>query len=50
MNEDGSRTHGILDCPEMKNAYNVGCMLPYMDYTPRTLDYIIKHCKNNQVE
>ena len=22
--------------------YNVGCMLPYMDYTPRTLDEIIK--------
>ena len=21
--------------------YNVGCMLPYMDYTPRTLDEII---------
>lgn len=23
-------------------CYNVGCMLPYMDYTPRTLDYIIE--------
>jgi len=23
--------------------YNVGCMKPYMDYTPRTLQYIIKH-------
>ncbi len=23
------------------NMYNVGCMLPYMDYTPRTLDEII---------
>ena len=22
--------------------YNVGCMLPYMDYTPRTLDQIIE--------
>lgn len=22
-------------------CYNVGCMLPYMDYTPRTLDEII---------
>ena len=21
---------------------NVGCMMPYMDYTPRTLDEIIK--------
>jgi calcineurin-like phosphoesterase family protein len=25
------------------NAYNVGCMLPYMAYTPRTLDYIIQY-------
>ena len=24
------------------NCYNVGCMLPYMNYTPRTLDEIIK--------
>ena len=23
-------------------CYNVGCMLPYMNYTPRTLDEIIK--------
>jgi hypothetical protein len=22
-------------------AYNVGCMIPYMDYTPRTLEEII---------
>lgn len=43
--EDGVITHQILEHPEMKNAYNVGCMLPYMDYTPRTLDYIIKHHK-----
>ncbi|MDO5150689.1 MAG: hypothetical protein Q4D76_15070 [Oscillospiraceae bacterium] len=21
-------------------SYNVGCMLPYMDYTPRTLEEI----------
>ena len=27
VNEDGNKTHGILDCPEMKNAYNVGCMI-----------------------
>ena len=25
--------------------YNVGCMLPYMDYTPRTLDQIIEGYK-----
>ena len=23
------------------NFINVGCMMPYMDYTPRTLDEII---------
>ena len=30
--------------------YNIGCMLPYMDYTPRTLDQIIegyKACKQD---
>jgi calcineurin-like phosphoesterase family protein len=47
INEDGNVTHNILEQPEMKNAFNVGCMLPYMDYTPRTLDFIIKHYKNN---
>lgn len=31
---------GYTDCPEAM-AYNVGCMLPYMDYTPRTLKEII---------
>lgn len=25
--------------------YNVGCMMKYMDYTPRTLDYILKNVK-----
>lgn len=24
------------------NVFNVGCMLPYMDYTPRTLDEILE--------
>ena len=24
-------------------CYNVGCMMPYMDYTPRTLDEIIEY-------
>ena len=24
------------------NMYNVGCMMPWMDYTPRTLDEIIE--------
>ena len=31
---------GYTDCPPAV-AYNVGCMLPYMDYTPRTLKEII---------
>lgn len=40
--EDGiTHTHHILHHPEMENAINVGCMLPYMDYTPRTLDYLL---------
>ena len=43
LSEDGKTpTHNILHNEEMKNAYNVGCMLPYMMYTPRTLDYILK--------
>lgn len=25
--------------------YNVGCMMDYMDYTPRTLDEIIEKCR-----
>lgn len=28
--------------------YNVGCMLPYMDYTPRTLDEIISRTSTNE--
>lgn len=30
---------GYTDCPPAK-AYNVGCMLPYMEYQPRTLKEI----------
>lgn len=29
------------DCPPAR-AFNVGCMLPYMNYTPRTLKEILK--------
>lgn len=36
---------GYTDCPPAV-AYNVGCMLDYMDYTPRTLKEII--AANNQ--
>ena len=28
--------------------YNVGCMLPYMDYTPRTLDQILSLCRDSK--
>lgn len=28
--------------------YNVGCMLPYMDYTPRTLEEIINSCMEDE--
>ncbi len=27
-------------------AYNVGCMMPYMDYAPRTLDEIVETAKD----
>lgn len=37
--------NGATDCPPAV-AYNVGCMLPYMGYTPRTLKEIIN--ANNQ--
>ena len=29
------------------NMFNVGCMIPYMDFTPRTLEEIIKANENN---
>ena len=29
------------------NMYNVGCMIPYMDYTPRTLEEIIRANEKN---
>ena len=27
------------------NMYNIGCMLPYMNYTPKTLDEIVESYK-----
>lgn len=33
---------GYTDCPPAR-AYNVGCMLDYMNYTPRTLKEIIDY-------
>lgn len=38
---------GYTDCPPAK-AYNVGAMLSYIDYTPRTLKEIIAAHENNQ--
>ena len=29
-------------------AYNVGCMMPYMDFTPRTLEYILNNADNRE--
>lgn len=45
MKELYSKKDGIL-ADDVFNAYNVGCMIPYMDYTPRTLDEIINANKN----
>ena len=42
---EGKTKKGYTDCPPAE-AYNVGCMLPYMDYTPRTLKEIIAENKN----
>lgn len=41
LQDDGDLRHTVLSHNEMKNAYNVGCMLPYMNYMPKTLDEII---------
>lgn len=40
-------THNILNHEEMINAFNVGCMLPSINYIPRTLDELIKTNNNN---
>lgn len=37
---DGKTMKGYTDCPKAR-AYNVGAMLPYMNYTPRTLKEIM---------
>ena len=31
------------------NMYNVGCMMPWMNYTPRTLDEIINLYDNTKL-
>ena len=38
------RKDGFTDCPPAK-AFNVGSMLPYMDYTPRTLKEILENAE-----
>lgn len=48
LNPDGDINHAILKHDELRNAYNVGCMIYYMNYTPRTLDEIIKKSKRKQ--
>lgn len=40
MKELYSKKDGKLES-DVFNAYNVGCMLPYMNYTPKTLEEII---------
>ena len=30
--------------------YNVGAMMPWMDYTPRTLDELIAACESKTVQ
>lgn len=32
------------------NMFNVGAMLPYMDYTPRTLDEILEANEVHKIE
>ena len=38
-NDDSGGVMGFKNCAQI---YNVGAMMPYMQYTPRTLDEIIK--------
>lgn len=42
LQDDGGLRHTVLSHNEMRNAYNVGCMLSYMNYMPKTLDEIIR--------
>ena len=37
----GGELSGKTDGGSKIRAYNVGCMLPYMDYEPRTLEEIV---------
>lgn len=39
LNNDGTMRHSILDHPDMKGAYNVGCMV--LNYTPKTLEELV---------
>lgn len=45
--EDAMMKHVKLEMEELYsipcNMFNVGCMHEFMDYTPRTLDYIVKN-------
>ena len=48
MNNDGTIRHTVLDHPDMSNAYNCGCMVSYMNYTPRTIEEIILSNKHQR--
>lgn len=36
-----NNTKYLIECGFPERIYNVGCMYPYMDYTPRTLEEIV---------
>ena len=38
---DGAKEELSVHYKKPMNMYNVGCMLDYMDYTPRTIEEII---------
>ena len=42
IKEHDTRESGRHQC----QFYNVGCMMPWMDYTPKTLDEIIEGAKS----
>lgn len=42
LDENGEVVHKMLNTDEFAKAFNVGCMMPYMDYTPRTFSEIIQ--------
>lgn len=43
------RDAAFFESDRALRAYNVGCMMPYMDYEPRTLAEIIDRCERSEV-